>query len=177
MIIRPATIDDCKAIAQIHIAGWQTTYRGLVPDAYLDAMQLDERTERWRKTMADKSMDITLLETADGTVGFCAHGHARTPIPGHTGRINPFSAEIYAIYFLPAARGQGYGRALLLHVAKELVKKHHSGMALWVLDKNPNAIAFYEKLGGQLIANRMIDIGGANLKERAYGWRNLRSLT
>src|SRR5690606_36844429 len=35
MHIRPATTRAARAIARVQLRGWQTGYRGIVPDAYL----------------------------------------------------------------------------------------------------------------------------------------------
>ena len=36
--IRPATAADAAQIARVRVDCWRSTYRGLVPDAYLDGM-------------------------------------------------------------------------------------------------------------------------------------------
>jgi hypothetical protein len=41
---------------------------------------------------------------------------------------------------------------------------------VWVLRDNPYR-RFYEALGGELVAERMISIGDAQLPEVAYRWR------
>jgi GNAT superfamily N-acetyltransferase len=47
----------------------------------------------------------------------------------------------------PATRGRGYGRALLVHLAK-IARDHGCGRMEWaVLDWNEPAIQFYRKLG------------------------------
>lgn len=55
------------------------------------------------------------------------------------------------LYVQPAWRGQGVGRSLLVHLAG-LARERGCGRFEWsVLDWNANAIAFYEKLGAQLL--------------------------
>ncbi len=36
--IRRATAQDAAAIARVRIDAWRVTYRGMIPDAYLDGM-------------------------------------------------------------------------------------------------------------------------------------------
>jgi len=43
---------------------------------------------------------------------------------------------------------------------------------LWVLKSNP-ARKFYERMGGELIGEKQIEIGGVRLIEIAYGWSAL----
>lgn len=55
------------------------------------------------------------------------------------------------LFVRPAYRRRGYGRALLIHLAR-LAKARQCGRFEWaVLDWNTTAIAFYESLGGKLL--------------------------
>jgi hypothetical protein len=42
---RRATANDAAAIAALRVDSWRTTYRGVMPDAYLDGMRADESAE------------------------------------------------------------------------------------------------------------------------------------
>jgi hypothetical protein len=46
-------------------------------------------------------------------------------------------------------------------------------MLLWVLEANAPARRFYGKLGGSVVRDRPIDVGGVTLTEVAYGWPRL----
>jgi hypothetical protein len=48
-------------------------------------------------------------------------------------------------------------------------------MLVWVFAANP-CRAFYEALGGRYVREQEITIGGAQLREVAYGWSDLRGL-
>ena len=48
-------------------------------------------------------------------------------------------------------------------------------MLVWVLADN-SACKFYESLGGQVVKEKLMDRGGVQLVEVAYGWTNTRSL-
>ena len=45
-------------------------------------------------------------------------------------------------------------------------------MLVWVLEQNPS-VSFYERRGAVQIARKVIDIGGADLQELAFGWPSL----
>ena len=47
----------------------------------------------------------------------------------------------------PEHRGAGYGKSLLIHLAKKCVENGWSRFQWWVLDWNEPAIAFYTSLG------------------------------
>ena len=44
--IRLATDADARGIARVRVSGWQSAYRGLIPDEYLDRMDVSEYTQR-----------------------------------------------------------------------------------------------------------------------------------
>jgi len=53
------------------------------------------------------------------------------------------------LYVRPAARGLGYGRALLAQLARTCRERGYSRLEWWVLDWNEPALAFYRSLGAR----------------------------
>lgn len=53
------------------------------------------------------------------------------------------------LFVLPEFRGRGYGKALLLHLAREANRQGCGRMEWAVLDWNQSAITFYESLGAR----------------------------
>jgi GNAT superfamily N-acetyltransferase len=164
--IRPAAAADARAIAEVQVATWKTTYRGIFPDLILDNLSVDERVPRWaeRFTSADQ---ITLVGCdANGTVvGFVCGGPERTGTLGCDG-------ELHAIYLLERVQRQGLGTLLVNHLVRELRARGFTSMAVWVLAANAFR-KFYEALGGKVIAEREHERGGQMTQEVAYGWRDL----
>jgi len=169
--LRTATCEDAAAIATVHLRSWQTAYRGLLPDAFLDAMMdgLETRTERWRTILMDPSpvdsRTYVVEVPGSGIAGFVACGSAREVHAGHPG-------ELYAIYLLAEHRGQGLGRALFGACRDYLASLGHHCFYLWVIDGNPTC-GFYRAMGGAVIAGltKQATIGGTAVNEIAYGWR------
>ncbi len=177
MIIRPADISDAATIAALHVHGWQSSYRGLVPDAYLDKLSIEQKTLWWQnKLQNEKARELLLLEQQGHVVGFCSFGPRDTPLKSDQGRMPRFAAEIYAIYLHADIRRTGMGTKLLAAAAQKLQQKHFGGLVLWVLVKNLPAVAFYKKLGGQPLEKKSIEIGGVTLTEQAYGFAPLTAL-
>jgi GNAT superfamily N-acetyltransferase len=87
-----------------------------------------------------------------------------------------FSAELYAIYLLGANQHRGIGSQLFQSVARDLNQAGHRSMLVWALSANPTR-SFYEKLGGEVVDQKEIEIAGGNFTEVAYGWRDIRPLT
>ena len=61
IIIRNATIKDIEKIADIKIEGWQTVYRGIVDDDFLDNMDRDKEIEK-RRNNRDNGVNIIVAE-------------------------------------------------------------------------------------------------------------------
>ena len=101
-------------------------------------------------------------------VGFACFETARPPHFGHSG-------ELYAIYFLPNAIGQGLSRSTLAKLATSLTRLGHTDLLLWVMEENAHARRLYERMGGVEIANsrHSFEIVGRTIFESAIGFRPL----
>jgi hypothetical protein len=167
MIVRPARPGDEDAVAQIRVASWRATYRGVVPDSYLDAMSAEENAPQWAPAARGEQPGVRLLicEDESRVVGFAAFGAARAPQFGYGG-------ELYAIYFLPDAIGKGFGNALAKKAMRGLRDLGHADMILWVMEQNVRGCRFYEsRLGMSPVegARQSFEIDGCTIWEIAYG--------
>ena len=104
--IRKATIEDAPSISRVQVESWRTTYRNLVPDAYLDAMNVFAGAERWAEGIRAAQATILVAEDASGIFGFAAGGKLREAIDRYDG-------ELYAIYLLRERQKCGAGRRLV----------------------------------------------------------------
>ncbi len=188
--IRIAKAADASAIARVHVASWHETYRGMVPDAMLAALSVEQRSKAWLQILegsgegntpggpgacrADAEGTLVFVADLDGsTVGFASCGAQRTGSLRERG----YEGEFSAIYVLQAAQRLGLGRRLMVSMATDLQGRGFRGAALWVLRDNARARRFYEFLGGIPVAERNDDReGGLTLPEVAYGWTDLSSL-
>lgn len=145
MEIRVAHIDDADQIAEVHVRSWQSAYRGLIPQNYLDGLDPSSRAEGWRRSVRDANSPRggTLVATdGDGTiVGFANIGPTRDEDAGDA------VGEVLAIYLAPGAWGKGYGRALMAAALQRLAQAGYQQVTLWVLDSNARARRFYEAAG------------------------------
>ena len=75
--IRWATPADVKAIAEVHIKSWQSTYKGVIPDDFLRGLSLAKNVERWTKNLQETSWRTLILEEDAQIIGFAGEGLAR----------------------------------------------------------------------------------------------------
>lgn len=175
-MIRKATQADIPSIATLHIEGWKAAYGGLVDQAYLDSLSVEKRTKDWEGWMAAGESETLLAEEDGKAVGFITVGRTKTAPPGSSPIRPLFSAEVYALYLHPDVWRKGVGTALLKGAANLLKDQKHTSLCLWVMDGNARAKSFYEKLGGQRVGKKMVEVGPNTLKELCYGWRDTHDL-
>ena len=141
-VIREARIDDSLAIARVHVAAWRAAYRGVMPDAFLDALDERAREKRWRERLETRPAGrriVVAVDDEDAIVGFAGVGPARDD-RGERG-------ELYMINLSPSAWGRGVGSALLGACVSALAAFGHRDAILWVVRQNARARRFYEREG------------------------------
>ncbi len=104
MSIRKASVSDAKGIAQVHVAAWQSAYRGIVPDDVLDHLTVDAAEKRWRERIVKPWGHIFVVAQRERIVGFAACGHSQDE---NVERDKV--GELYVIYVHPQEWRRGYG--------------------------------------------------------------------
>ncbi len=155
---------DAPAIAHVHVQSWLTTYQGIVPQSYLASLNEAERVPLWQERLT-REISVFVAEHEGKVIGFAAGGPIRETL-------QPYDAELYTLYLLEEAQGQGTGQALLKAVTEALVEQRHRCLLVWVLERNP-ALGFYAHEGAQFITSKLVEIGGVGLVEVALGWPEL----
>lgn len=137
MIIRKATGDDARQIAEIIVEDWKKAYRGIIDDDFLDSMDVEERYQRelqryqiYMVAADDKEiLGLTWNEMADDEASDC---------------------EIIALYVRYGKRKNGIGQALFKNSTDLFRASGKKKMIIWCLKENNEARRFYEKMGGEV---------------------------
>ena len=167
-VIRTAHIDDARDMARVHVDTWHTTYIGIVPDEHLSNLSYERAQANWLEYLSDPTSETHAFVAEDETgqiVALASGGPLREQLGNYDG-------ELYVLYVLRAFQGIGYGKLLVTRVVHDLIGRGFHSLVIWVLKEN-SACRFYERLGGQLIAEKMIEIGGKELTDVAYVWPDL----
>ncbi|MBO0511222.1 GNAT family N-acetyltransferase [Streptomyces beijiangensis] len=142
--IRDMTADDCHAVATVRVRGWQFAYAGLMPQPYLDALDIEAQAARRREVFeGGRGKVVNVVAERDGEVigwGCCGPYREDDGSPTADG-------ELYALYLLPEHLSTGVGRALAAELTARAATAGFPVLRLWVLKENARARRFYEKAG------------------------------
>ena len=169
--IRAARVDDAQPIARVRIDCWRSTYRGLIPGAYLDAMQIDASAALWTRVLAAATDRASVFVADDDreVVGFAAGNMLEEPRHG-------LDAELSAAYVQRDHQRAGIGRRLVDAVARAQRAHGARGLIVWVIAGNKGARAFYEGLGATLLIEQPFEWDGTPLVEAGYGCSDIDAL-
>lgn len=138
--VRPAVPGEGRSFAETKRAVWQTAYRGLLPDSFLDDLDLVPPPEAWEQAIVAGSPPFVAM-AGDRMVGVAAAGAALGDDAA------PGLGQLYLIYALPDVWGTGVGTGLHEACMARLRELGFAEAVLWVLEGNERAIAFYERMG------------------------------
>ena len=167
--IAEAGAAHADAIARLHADNWKATYRGILPDSYLDTQVDTERLAYWRTALDTGSYSMVRVALGEGgeVVGFSGL---------KAGKDKGYDQTIEHLHVSAQARGTGLGRALMADAARQTLARGGQSLCLWVFEDNHKAIGFYEALGGVTDARGTDKFAGGDAPDRRIGWRDLPSL-
>jgi GNAT superfamily N-acetyltransferase len=171
MTVRYAAVRDARGIAEVHVSSWRTSYRGIVPEARLDALDVESREAFWNtqiETMQPPYCCFVSVDEDGAITGFADAGPAKDGELGTDG-------ELYAIYLVEAAKKKGVGRRLMYEAVSCLRAAGFRSVSLWLLKENP-ARGFYERFGGRITGEKSYVTGGFTLSAIGCKWDNINTL-
>lgn len=168
MQVRKAVLEDSSGIAKVQVDSWRTTYKGIVPDSFLDNLNYEKQEKMWEQAIPKQAVFVAENEERE-IVGFVCGGENRFP------ELSEADAEIYAIYILKEYQRQGIGKKLVKPLFDYFKSQKWQNAMVLVLEDNPSK-QFYEHLGGKWQDSTDVEIGGKNLKEAIYVWENLQDV-
>jgi GNAT superfamily N-acetyltransferase len=138
IVIRPATPTDLSLILCF--------IRGLAEyERLLDECVATEDLLREHLFGARPYCEVVIAEDAEGPAGFALFFHNYSTFLAKPG------IYLEDLFVRPERRGQGMGKALLVHLAKLAVERGCGRLEWSVLDWNEPSIGFYRSLGARLM--------------------------
>jgi ribosomal protein S18 acetylase RimI-like enzyme len=167
--IRKAKISDLDGIIRVNVETWKTSYRGVVPDNYIQGFSIRIHDKMWQaqlKNMIAENIFYIAENNKGEVIGFVIGGLERNKDPNYKG-------ELMGIYILKEYQRLGIGKALTRKIVENLIKMKINTMLVWVLENNPYR-AFYDTLGGKIVDKKEHEM--LRLPVVAYGYDNLKEL-
>lgn len=160
--IRRADTKDAAGVAAVHDDAWRQAYRGLIPGRELERM-VNRRGATWWSTAIANGLPLLILEFDGVVAGYTTFGRSRLGSLTHKG-------EIYELYLSPTHQGLGLGRRLFEAASAGLARRSLVPHLVWALEANDGACAFYERMGGKVVARGSERFGGEILPKIAFGY-------
>ena len=179
-IIGHATVRSAPGIAKVYVDTWRSAYAGLLPDRVLLGMSYERQSNEWSwviRNRTDSQSVLVAAEVGHGVVGMASVGHSRTGDLPAVGAFSPGGGpmgEIYTLYVLPEFQERGIGRQLLAAAFSALATRGTDRAFVWTIRDNPSRF-FYERMGGQRVAERRQRLWGSDVDQAAYGWADIKA--
>lgn len=133
--IRQAVPTDAAAIEQLHVAAYKSSYRGYLPDNFLDNLQvLPEKVSQIENAIA-RHHKFTIAVENEKIVAFAS-----------VGSLNDFEFEIISLYTAPNRQKQGIGSLLVNDICRRKKAAGFGKCIVWTIKEGPS-IGFYTKMG------------------------------
>ena len=159
-LIRRKEQKDCEGVAHVVTVAWNETYKGIVPDYFLEELKNNEhgRAERAHERFDKENRYQFVLEIDNEIVGFVNFGISEDEQFENCG-------EIFALYIIKKYKGNGFGKKLVEEAIKELKELGCDKMIIACLKGNPSN-EFYKHIGGKYIKDGLYK--RLNLPENIY---------
>jgi len=169
--LRAIQPSDIQAVAGLHAASWQSAYRGILGDEFLDRDLIANREALWGRRLVDGChASGGYIATIDGIpVGF-AYAFFRVD--------STWGTLVDNLHVHPVFKRRGMGRVLLRALSRKCEQvASDAGIFLWVYERNADAQRFYDRIGGARHERNIVDVpGGGTAAEWRYAWSSPRAL-
>ena len=164
IIIRNVRKEDLPSVVDIKITGWQSAYKGIVDDTYLNNLSNERETRIAKMEKNYMTNGFIVAEVNGEVVGFCRYMFDNNFSP----EVENIDCELGAIYVRPDLKCSGIGTKMFNYVVSEFKKNNKTKMVLWCLKDNEPSKKFYTKMGGKIVKEKNVDIGDKQYKECCF---------
>jgi GNAT superfamily N-acetyltransferase len=132
-VIRPATVADARALAELEVRAWRWAYVDIVAEP--EMITVEEREAHWSSAGIEGAF---VAEVEGRVVGVVRVGPDVD---------DPSVGLLHGPDVEPAAQGAGIGTALYEHGVAQMGAAGFTEAILWVFEANGHARGFYERRG------------------------------
>ena len=146
----PAKASDAATISTLRQRIWDTTYRGIYPDAVIDDFDYDWHQQRDLQKISNPSFTVYLIRCGDEDIGYFIFQHTGSGV------------WLSSLYVLREYQHRGIGKQAFAILKDHCREKGINRFACNCSPHNKNAMRFYQRMGGVVTKN---DIGHENKQE------------
>ena len=170
-MIRKAIKEDSYSIAKLIVSSWQTAYKELIDDNYLNNLSVSDRVIGWENHILNQNENnhIYVYEEDNKILGVIRFGKP-------TDESTKYNSEILVLYVEPTLKRKGIGTKLFNFAKTYFINNNTTNMIIWCLKDNVPSINFYKKMGGNIVSSRKAVIHNIELEEVGLSY-NLKSDT
>ena len=165
-VIRKAIKTDSYNIANLIASSWQTAYKGLIEDKFLNSLSVEVMAQNWERNILnqDENDNIFVCEENNKILGVIRFGKP-------SDNSETYNSEIHALYVEPSLKGKGIGTKLFEFAKKYFIEKNTTNMIIWCLKNNLPSIKFYEKMGGSIASTRKAIVHNIEVEEVGFSYK------
>lgn len=146
-IIRKRKITDSEELAHAIALVWNTTYKGIVDDEFLEGLLKNEEQSKEKLiSNIDKQPHYYVLMLQEKIVGWIYFTLDSDK--------DKNAAEIHSLYVLKEWQGNGYGKMLYDYAVNIILENGLKKLVIGCLDGNPSN-EFYKYLGGKPLGQNL----------------------
>ena len=146
----PAKAGDAESIGRLRQRIWDTTYRGIYPDAAIDGFDYEWHRERDLRRISDPSFMVYLIRCGGVDIGYLIFRETDTGV------------WLHSLYVVREHQHRGIGRQAFGILKDYCAERGTDRFACNCNPHNENAIRFYRRMGGAVTGT---DTGHENRQE------------
>ena len=147
MIIEKIKKEDAKELAHNIAVVWNTTYKGIVDNEFLEILYLNEDySAKNIINKIDNNDNYYVLKLNNKIIGWIYYDYVSDKYEN--------AGEIYSLYILKEYHKKGYGKLLFNLAVNDMIKNNINKFVVGCLEGNPSN-EFYKYMGGKYIGNNL----------------------
>lgn len=165
--IRNVEEKDLMQVAELCVNDWKNAYKDFIDKEYLDSLTVEDKYERMKRNY--KKGHFIVAANNEKILGFCRYADENMDNLDN----EEIDCELCALYVNWEDRNIGVGAALVNFVKNYFKSIGKRRMLIWCFKDNVKARGFYEKMGGKICGQKIVDKDGQKLEEVGYKYELL----
>ena len=164
--IRNVEEKDLMQVAELCINDWKKAYKDFIDKDYLNKLDVNEKYNKFKANYKEGHFIVAVDN--DRVLGFCRYSDEYDEAWDED-----IDCELRVLYVNWDDRGNGIGAALVDFAKNYFRSIGRNRMLIWCFKENMSARGFYEKMGGKLSYQKVIERDGKKYEEVGFKYELL----